>query len=784
MAHWRLLAAVAVGVLGGAAAHADGQDAPSPSDSADRRVVGQVRDSVSGMPLSGVMVALSAGQTLVAQVRSDTSGRFALRVSGAGTFEVTARRVGYAVAQRVIVLDRSATGVEVELLLNTVASQLQPVTITSGAPVAIDTRTGDQSFQQNDYHGAPTTTTSQIIQQSIAGAARAPTGEVHIRGQHAEYTYYVDGVPVPSGIGGTLNELFDPAIVDRIEFQTGGWDAEFGNRNIAIVDVTTRVPTGGFHGQASGYAGSFNSDGQTLLLSTNSGPFGFLASGTRSETSMRREPLEANAQGIPLNFHNAGQDQYGFGKIEYTPSMRDVITLDIDGSRTHAGIPYDSSFGVLDDHQSDENWVADIGWRHRLSDAVARSGESAAARPSELFTAVYVRRSALDYVPGASDSARFIFYPDTSDRFNVQEHRAATTVGAKVDYMASPWSDLALKTGLDASFVEGRENFNTRDSLQRDGPSVNTGVRGGDVGAYAQSVFDPSAHWQIRAGLRLDHHVAPLAGDIHQVSPRVRLNWYPDQSTLVWAYYGRLFIPSNVEDFHVLAAAANSGTVGQPTVPERDYYYETGIAHRFAGGVTTKVDGYYRNDGPAVDDNTLPGTALVATVNIAKVHVTGIESAVEIHPGGPFSGYLNAALSHASAHGPVTGGFFPTPYPSGWFDQDHDQRLSIVANGEYALGFGYASVTGIFGSGLTNGFPGAAPNYTSLFAFNPRVKVAPSFIVNPSVGVHVTVHGTAAHLEFFVDNALNRRYILKGAFTSGPSVGRPRSMQVKVTLAR
>ena len=56
-------------------------------------------------------------------------------------------------------------------------------------------RTGNQVFKQNDFHGAPTITTSQIIQQSIAGAARAPTGEVHIRGQHAEYTYYIDGVP-------------------------------------------------------------------------------------------------------------------------------------------------------------------------------------------------------------------------------------------------------------------------------------------------------------------------------------------------------------------------------------------------------------------------------------------------------------------------------------------------------------------------------------------------------------------------------------------------------------
>src|SRR5438477_637779 len=104
------------------------------------------------------------------------------------------------------------------------------------------TRTGDETFKMEQYHGAPTNTTSQIVQQSIAGAARAPTGEVHIRGQHAEYTYYVDGVPVPSGISGSLNELFDPMVANGINFKTGGWDAEYGNKNTAIVNVLTRIP--------------------------------------------------------------------------------------------------------------------------------------------------------------------------------------------------------------------------------------------------------------------------------------------------------------------------------------------------------------------------------------------------------------------------------------------------------------------------------------------------------------------------------------------------------------
>ena len=69
-----------------------------------------------------------------------------------------------------------------------------------------------------------------------------------------------------------------------------------------------------------------------------------------------------------------------------------------------------------------------------------------------------------------------------------------------------------------------------------------------------------------------------------------------------------------------------------------------------------------------------------------------------------------------------------------------------------------------------------------LFDFNPAVKVAPSTIFNPSVGTVFTVGRTTVRSELAVENLLNLHYILKSAFTSGPSVGRPRSINLRVTL--
>jgi hypothetical protein len=36
--------------------------------------------------------------------------------------------------------------------------------------------------------------------------------------------------------------------------------------------------------------------------------------------------------------------------------------------------------------------------------------------------------------------------------------------------------------------------------------------------------------------------------------------------------------------------------------------------------------------------------------------------------------------------------------------------------------------------------------------------------------------------EVFVDNVLNHHYLLKGAFFSGPSFGRPRMVQLRLTI--
>ena len=100
-------------------------------------------------------------------------------------------------------------------------------------------------------------------------------------------------------------------------------------------------------------------------------------------------------------------------------------------------------------------------------------------------------------------------------------------------------------------------------------------------------------------------------------------------------------------------------------------------------GMVAKLSAYHKQSSPGIDDNTVPGSTIITSVNIDRVWINGLETVLEVRPPGPLSGYVNLALNHAYGRGPITGGFFPADLPPGYFDLDHDQRLSGVASAKH-----------------------------------------------------------------------------------------------------
>jgi outer membrane receptor for Fe3+-dicitrate len=101
------------------------------------------------------------------------------------------------------------------------------------------------------------------------------------------------------------------------------------------------------------------------------------------------------------------------------------------------------------------------------------------------------------------------------------------------------------------------------------------------------------------------------------------------------------------------------------------------------------------------------------------------------------------------------------------------------------VGAFYLSGTEIYGSGLTNGVAPAdcgCAYGTGLFDFNKGIKVKPNYVTNLSAGYTFLAGATTVRPELFVENVFDSHYLLKGAFFSGASVGRPRSIQLRLNV--
>ena len=153
------------------------------------------------------------------------------------------------------------------------------------------------------------------------------------------------------------------------------------------------------------------------------------------------------------------------------------------------------------------NGFVNLGWRHRFAESSSGSGRSA-----ELFTGAFFRDGSLNYTPGLTDDPTFVFAPDTT-HYILSEDRNFHTAGLKLDYTLAPHHGLEVKTGVLASLTRGHEDFASVTSTGSPGPASNSGLRGSDVGLYAQTAIAPSDKWELRTGVRFDNHNAPFAGN-------------------------------------------------------------------------------------------------------------------------------------------------------------------------------------------------------------------------------------------------------------------------------
>lgn len=95
----------------------------------------------------------------------------------------------------------------------------------------------------------------------------------HVRGGRSnEIVYMIDGVSVVNPISGSIGMLINTNAIEQISILTGGWDAQYGEAQSAIINIITKEGSdkfeGGFSFTQDVYAARQEWDTQMLLEST------------------------------------------------------------------------------------------------------------------------------------------------------------------------------------------------------------------------------------------------------------------------------------------------------------------------------------------------------------------------------------------------------------------------------------------------------------------------------------------------------------------------------------
>jgi hypothetical protein len=598
---------------------------------------------------------------------------------------------------------------------------------------------------------------SHLITSTIAGAASAPSGEFHIRGSHGQYTYYLDGAPLPASVSGSFSDLINPKNIETLRVLTGGFPAEYGNNLAAVFDVTARA---GQPGRPRGFgqqlASSFSTYESTVQFGGGSPRLQYFISGLRNFTNRRLDPVTQD----PL--HDAGADAVLFGKFDYGAGPNDRIVLDTAHTDAFLQLPNEKEQQQIgrDVTQREDGDFANLIWRH---------GQG----PQSLKVALYSHQSRLRYTgdpahdlagatPGNADGSVPANLPSSAF-----EDRYANYIGLRTDASSRIAARHKIGYGFDISTVTGAEHFTLLNAV--DNGDGTTGIQmvqddhelsGGDKSAYLQDDWTPG-RLLVNYGVRYDIHKTDTTTS--QLSPRLNLTYTLSGRDKVHAYYDRLFQPAPIEDIRKL----DPNSV--PFKPERDNFYEVGYTHE-NGGITTSLSGYYKTVQDVIDENIIAGTQIREPFNVQKGYVRGLEFAVDGSLTRDLSFYANYARSWARAAGDFTGGLVPVGAPPGYFYEDHDQTHTASVGLSYQKRGYSANLDGEYGSGFPYG-----QNAVGL----PNVYRVPAhFIFNLELGTQIG----RGQLALSTQNILNHGYVIKQASPfSDREWGQGRALGVKWT---
>ena len=611
---------------------------------------------------------------------------------------------------------------------------------------------------------------NQVILQA-PGVVQDSYGQLHVRGDHANLQYRINGVLIPESIGG-FGQTLDARTIDSVKLLTGALPAQYGDRTAAVVDITTRTPKqDGVGGSVGITGGQFGTVNPNATLFGRSGDWSWFLTANYLENDVGIENPTSSRKPI----HDHTNQVKAFGDVSYLINNDTRLSFMFGVTNNRFELPNNPGqtpqFGYLDvtnfdssqlnDRQQEKTRFGVLSLQGKLGDTAYQVSAGA-------------RYSGLDFTPDDIGDLMFNGVASTVRRAN-----RATTLQAD---FSTPWGDNhTLRYGIYGSFERATSS---NDSLVF--PVDDTGAQSSTVplnildtsrvlartyAVYLQDEWSIGDKWTVNYGLRGDRYDAFRVES--QLSPRVGVVYQPTDTTTIHAGYSRYFTPPASEMISPTTIAKFAGTTGaQPDsgndtpLAERSSYYDIGISQKIGSQWTLGLDSYKRRVSRIQDEGQF-GTALVySTFNYDQGRVKGTEFTVN-YDGGALTAYFNFAYNRSVGKNVITSQYNFQPddlayIADHYIHLDHDQKFTSSGGVSYV--FGDTTRIGadyLYGSGLRR--DGIVPNGDTMPAY---------FQLNLSVGRDFQFfQGAATHAQLALVNALDRTYELRDG--TGIGVGAP-----------
>ncbi len=228
---------------------------------------------------------------------------------------------------------QSVVGTSLKLVLQ-VAGASQTVTVESTGDLVETDPTFHTDVDRDMFTKVPlesaSSTLSSLVTETTPGVAADSNGLFHGLGDHASNSFSVDGQSITDQQSKVFSNQLPSNSIQSIQVISGAPPAEYGDKTSLVIVATTRSGQG-----ITKPTGSINTSYGTF--GSASGGFDLSYGGTKWGNFVEVDGLNTGRFLDPpefVVFHDKGNEQNIFDRVDYTLSPADSIHLDLNYSRS------------------------------------------------------------------------------------------------------------------------------------------------------------------------------------------------------------------------------------------------------------------------------------------------------------------------------------------------------------------------------------------------------------------------------------------------------------------